>query len=219
MSNNKNLNELTLKEKIESVISDYDDIASEYANEFYDDPADNKYIDKFLKQLTGESILDAGCGAGEDCKYVEKRGFKAIGIDFSTKMIAEAKTRYPQGNFKQMDMTKINYSDDTFDGIMANYSLFHIPTEQLPQVLENFSRVLKPNGKLLLILQEGNGEMMVEEPYRPGIYVYTNYFSIESISSLLTKYNFDIEAIEREETPNEHELGSGKLVVFTKKKC
>lgn len=62
---------LTIEQKINSVKDDYDDIAIEYANDFYEDTADNGYIDKFLDSLSGNLILDAGCGVGEDCKYVE----------------------------------------------------------------------------------------------------------------------------------------------------
>lgn len=104
MSKNKNVQDLTTKEKIESVIGDYDDIAREYAEEFYDDTSDNNYIDRFLQSLSGTRILDAGCGVGEDCKYVEQKGFDAIGIDLSEGMLQIAREKYPEGKFKKMDM-------------------------------------------------------------------------------------------------------------------
>ena len=212
---NNNLNDLSTQQKVESVVEDYDDIAREYAEEFYEDTSDDKYIDRFLSSLGGKSILDAGCGVGEDCKYVEQKGFNAIGIDLSTGMLEIAKEKYPAGKFEIMDMTDISYPDNSFDGIISNCSLFHIPTELLPKTLEEFRRVLKPNGKLLLILQEGNGEVMVEEPYRPGVYIYMNYFSAETIEQLLTEHDFKVDGFDREEAPNEFELGNGKLIVFS----
>ena len=218
MIKSKNVNSLNTEQKVKSVIKDYDDIAREYADEFYEDTSDDKYIDKFLNSLTGKSILDAGCGVGEDCKYVEQKGFSAVGIDLSKGMLDIAKEKYSQGKFQIMDMTNIIYPDNTFDGIISNCSLFHIPTELLPQTLEEFKRVLKQKGKLLLILQEGDGEVMVEEPYRPGVYLYMNYFSMENISELLRLHNFSVEGFEREESPNEFELGKGKLIVFATNK-
>ncbi len=71
MSENPDIKNLTTQEKTKSVVYNYDDIAREYAEEFYNDTSDNKYIDKFLQSLNGKKILDAGCRVGEDCKYIE----------------------------------------------------------------------------------------------------------------------------------------------------
>lgn len=216
MLDNKDIENLSTEEKTKSVIDDYDDIAKEYAEEFYNDTSDNEYIDRFLHSLNGKRILDVGCGVGKDCKYVEQKGFEAIGIDLSEGMLEIAKEKYPNGKFKIMDMTDISYPDNSFDGIISNCSLFHIPTELLPKTLESLKRVLKPNGKLLLILQEGNEEeTMVEEPYRPGVYIYMNYFSAENITKLLKEHNFKVDRVDREEITNEFELGNGKLIVFS----
>lgn len=215
MLKRKEIESLTTEEKTKSVIDDYNDIAREYAEEFYDDTSDDKYIDKFLQSLSGKKILDAGCGIGADCKYVEQKGFEAIGIDLAADMLKIAREKYPNGKFQTMDMTNISYPDNSFDGIISNCSLFHIPVELLPQTLEEFKRVLRPNGKLLLILQEGNEETMVEEPYRPGVYIYMNYFSAESIAEFLREHNFKVDEFDREVAPNEFELGNGKLIVFS----
>lgn len=107
-------------------------------------------------------------------------------------MIAEARKRYPTVKIKKMDMTNITFLDQTFDGILSNCSLIHIPTELLSQTLQGFKRILKPNGKLLLIVLEGNGDEMVEEPYREGqdVYAYTKYFTAEEIVTLLNDNGF-----------------------------
>ena len=73
-----NLEKLTTGQKIESVKAVYDAIAPNYAKDFYLDPSDNEYIDIFLSRLTGANILDAGCGIGEDCKYVEEKGTENV---------------------------------------------------------------------------------------------------------------------------------------------
>lgn len=209
------INNLTVEQKKQGVIADYDDIAKEYAEEFFEDTSDNKYIDIFLDSLKGIKILDVGCGNGKDCKYISQKGFDINGIDLSVGMLSIAKEKVPNGKFEVMDMTDITYPDDSYDGIISNCSLFHIPTEELPKTLESFRRILKPNGKLLLILQEGNGETMVEEPYRPGVHIYMNYFSTSQIQELLQQYGFEIGYLSKEESPNEFELGNGKLIVLS----
>lgn len=209
------INNLTVEQKKQGVIADYDDIAKEYAEEFFEDTSDNKYIDIFLDSLEGIKILDVGCGNGKDCKYISQKGFDINGIDLSVGMLSIAKEKVPNGKFEVMDMTDITYPDDSYDGIISNCSLFHIPTEELPKTLESFRKILKPNGKLLLILQDGNGEMMVEEPYRPGVHIYMNYFSASQIQELLRQYGFEIGYLSKEESPNEFELGNGKLIVLS----
>ena len=92
--------------------------------------------------------------------------YNDIAIEYSEEFDKE---KYPKGKFTIMDMTNIDYPDNTFDGIMANCSLFHIPEELLSQTMESFKIILKNNGKLFLILQEGHEQKMVEEPYRHGV--------------------------------------------------
>lgn len=115
-----------------------------------------------------------------------------------------------------MDMTNITFPDQTFDGILSNCSLIHIPTELLSKTLQGFKRILKPNGKLLLIVLDGNGEEMVEEPYREGqdVYAYTKYFTAEEISKLLNDNGFRVDGIEKRKTESENELAGGELVVY-----
>lgn len=207
-------NILTIEQKKKSVIDDYNDIAQEYTEKFFEDKSDEKYIDQFLLILEGKNILDVGCGNGRDCKYISQKGFKIKGIDLSKKMLIIAKKMIPNIEFELMDIANITYPDNSYDGIISNCSLFHIPVKELPQTLNSFFKILKPNGKLLLILQEGVGEKMVEEPFRKGIYIYMNYFSVKRISDLLLKYGFKIDSISKEKSINDLELGEGKLIVL-----
>ena len=206
---------LTIEQKKKYVIDDYNAIVQEYTEEFFDDKSDEKYIDQFLQSLEGKNFLDAGCGNGRDCKYINQKGFKVKGIDLSKEMLVIAKKMVPKVDFEVMDITNITYSDNSYDGIISNCSFFHIPVEELPKTLNSFSKILKPNGKLLLILQEGLGEAMIEEPFRKGVYIYINYFSVKQISELLLKHGFEIDSILKEESPNDLELGKGKLIVLS----
>ena len=206
---------LTIEQKKKYVIDDYNDIVQEYTEEFFDDKSDEKYIDQFLQSLEGKNVLDAGCGNGRDCKYINQKGFKVKGIDLSKEMLVIAKKMVPKVDFEVMDITNITYSDNSYDGIISNCSFFHISVEELPKTLNSFSKILKPNGKLLLILQEGLGEAMIEEPFRKGVYIYINYFSVKQISELLLKHGFEIDSILKEESPNDLELGKGKLIVLS----
>ena len=72
---------LTIEQKKKYVIDDYNAIVQEYTEEFFDDKSDEKYIDQFLQSLEGKNVLDAGCGNGRDCKYINQKGkIKTISI-------------------------------------------------------------------------------------------------------------------------------------------
>lgn len=213
----KDVNNMSTEEKLESVIRDYDEIASEYCDEFCNTKIYNGFIDKWLKTIQKGKILDVGCGGGNNCQYInEKEGFQAYGIDFSDSMIAEARKRYPTVKIKKMDMTNITFPDQTFDGILSNCSLIHIPSELLSRTLQGFKRKLKSNGKLLLIVLEGNGDEMVEEPYRKSqnIYTYTKYFTTEEITVLLKDNGFRVDEIEKRKTESENELTGKELIIY-----
>lgn len=95
--------------------------------------------------LKGIKVLDVGCGNGKDCKYISQKGLDINGIDLSARMLEIAKTRVPSGEFELMDITNITYPDNSYDGIISNCSLFHIPVEELPKTLESFKRKIIVN--------------------------------------------------------------------------
>lgn len=210
---------LNINDKVQSVINDYNDIAIEYCEEFGDNDNYNIYINKWLKSLESGEILDVGCGCAKNCQYInEFGGYKSIGIDFSDNMLEEAKRRNPNCEVSKMDMNKLTFEDNRFNGILSNCSMIHVPKELAQTTLLGFKRVLKNNGGLLLILLEGNGEKMVEEPYRigQGVYVYTKYYCIEEIVDLLHTTGFSVTDIDIRETQSDMELGGRELIIYAK---
>lgn len=209
------INNLNTKEKEQSVINDYNDIAKEYCEEFSNTEIYNRYIDKFLDNVQSGKILDAGCGCGNQCEFINKHlNFESIGIDFSDKMLEEAKKRFPNVKVSKMNMTDLSFSDSVFNGLLSNCSLIHVPSELIPKTIKEFGRVLKPNGKLLLIILEGDGEEMVEEPYRKDTYVYTKKFREHEIIQILNENGFKVDILEKRKTESENELSFNELIIY-----
>ena len=79
-------------------------------------------------------MLDLGCGPGRDLAYFQSQGLKAVGLDGSAEFVEMARTETGcevlHQNFIEIDLP-VNY----FDGIFANASLFHVPSNELPTVL------------------------------------------------------------------------------------
>lgn len=159
----------------------YDRIASHYARQYGDDvELELPYLKRFMHRIPlGKRVLDAGCGPGTFTKYIVQAGYVAHGIDISEAMLDEATTRVPRARFEQMDMNKLDYPDGYFAGIIAFYSLIHISSDELPQVLSEFARILKPGGYVFVVVQRGNIEAV--RPY--GIYGKTlvHFYQIETL--------------------------------------
>lgn len=153
----------------------------------------SKEAEKFVFLLDDNSIiLDLGCGPGRDAKELLKCGLKVIGIDLSKKMIEAAKKRVKNVEFKVMDMVKLDFQDNSFDGVWANASIFHLPRKDITLVLDEIYRVLKKNGILFIGVKKGKGEGLFQDKRYKGIKKYITYFSKKEMTNLLKDKCFRI---------------------------
>jgi ubiquinone/menaquinone biosynthesis C-methylase UbiE len=91
------------------------------------------------------SILDVGSGPGYVSAAAAERGATAVGLDFSSAMIAIARKKFPRISFHEGDAQNLPFDDKTFDRVVANFALLHLaePERALAEAL----RVLKHGGK------------------------------------------------------------------------
>jgi len=206
------------KDKTMIAVKTYDKIAQAYAKEFFSDKIDLKHLDKFLSLLPKKAkILDIGCGPGNYTKYILEKGFLVEGIDLSKGMLQAAKKLVPKGTFKIMDMRKLKYPDQSFDGLCVAYSLYHIASNQALGVLKEFYRVLKPKGIAILMLQEGKGEGIIPEPFNPKEKMFFKYYGKGEIKNLLQKARFEIIYEAEREPRSGLELKHKKLFLIARK--
>jgi len=199
-------------------VKTYDKIAQVYAREFFKDKIDLKHLDKFLLLLPKEAkILDVGCGPGNYTKYMMKKRFFVEGIDLSKGMLLIAKKLVPEGTFKIMDMRKLRYPNQLFDGLCVAYSLYHIASNEASVVLKEFRRVLKPKGIIILMLQEGKGEGIIPEPFDPMEKMFFKYYKKREIKQLLKEANFKVIYEAERKTRSGLELKQKKLFIIAKK--
>lgn len=121
-------------DKRNSVKKDYDLIADQYCDEFGIELSDIELINKFESYLEKNSnIVDLGAGSGKLTDYLIKQGFKSIGYDFSENMMNNALVLFPNLPYILDDILNIknHFSSNSIEGIIAMYSLFHIPKENV----------------------------------------------------------------------------------------
>ncbi len=161
----------------EAVRIAYDTVAGDYADAFPgtepETPLDLAMVDAFAGAVRTQAetpsnarILDAGCGAGRMSQYLKDHGCSVQGIDGSPGMVAMARRDHPDIHFSVADLASIPFADNSFAGVMLWYSIIHTPPADLPGVLTEAVRLVRPGGHLLVAFQSGTGIRDVAPAYR-----------------------------------------------------
>lgn len=103
------------------------------------------------------AILDLGCGPGRDLAHFQGLGHEAIGLDGCPAFVAMARAGTGCEVWHQ-DFLALALPAARFDGIFANASLFHVPTQELPRVLGELRAALRPRGVLFTSNPRGDGQ-------------------------------------------------------------
>ena len=103
------------------------------------------------------TILDIGCGPGRDLKTFAEMGHVAVGLDGTRKFVDMARKNSGCEVWHQ-DLMEMDLPSERFDGVFANAVLFHVPTQELPQVLSKLHACLKPQGVFFCSNPHGNNQ-------------------------------------------------------------
>ncbi|MDG4810753.1 class I SAM-dependent methyltransferase [Micromonospora sp. WMMD1120] len=113
------------------------------------DPDDLAFISRHLTGRPGP-VLDLGCGPGHLTDYLRSLGVDATGLDLVPEFVAHARATHPGVDYRLGSMDHLDAADHSVGGILAWYSLIHLPPQELDGVLDEFRRVLAPAGRLVL---------------------------------------------------------------------
>ena len=116
---------------------------------------------EILNLTADDTILDLCCGQGRHALEITRRGFKVEGLDRSRYLIQKAKASAKKENlsvkFKEGDARKLPFSPDNFEVVMMlgnSFGYFETVQDDL-RILKEIFRVLKPWGRLLLDVTDG----------------------------------------------------------------
>lgn len=213
-------------EKRNSVKRNYDLIANQYCDEFGVEIEDKQIVDEFKSLLQPKStVIDLGGGSGKVAKYLIDNSFNGTCYDFSKGMMKNALSLFPNLPYILDDMLYLKkyFGNESIDGIVALYSLFHIPKGDMKILLKDIREVLKTTGYFLASFQLGKGEQFVDEPYlneKGNKVLFMNYYSKEEILDLFKENGFEIiDQYERKETGDNviGEDGNDAIFILAKK--
>ena len=94
---------------------------------------------------SGSQVLEIGSGPGHVAYMLVQAGASVAGVDFSSKMVEVAQSRYPEIAFKQADAEQLPFDADSFDAVVANFVVHHLARPET--VFREVNRVLKPGGR------------------------------------------------------------------------
>lgn len=114
----------------------------------------NPIVEKFLGDLSGKVVLDAGCGNGYIARKMAKNAKKVVGVDFTEELvdIAKGKSKNLKNlEFKTASVEKLPFKDESFDVVLCNMVLMDL--ENLDAAVSEISRVVKRKGLVVISTQ------------------------------------------------------------------
>ena len=121
----------------------------------------NWFFDRLLNLPEDARILELGCGPAylwKECARRIPAGWNITLSDLSSGMLDAAwRNLVVTGRafkFEEIDAQSIPYEAETFDAVIANYMLYHVPDR--PKAIREIERVLKPGGHLIAATVGGN---------------------------------------------------------------
>lgn len=136
-----------------------------HAQDFFDGTVNvemTSLYEAFTQHLPHDArVLDAGCGSGRDAKAFHEMGYEVDAFDASSAMVELARqhTGLP---VQLMTFSEID-GKAQYDGIWCCASLLHVPSSELPAVMQKLADALKPGGVWYVSFKYGNGERVQGE--------------------------------------------------------
>ena len=157
---------------LEDTRASYDTVADSYAvqtRHLLDETPEERAVLALFADLVcaegGGTVADVGCGPGRITAHLRQLGADAFGIDLSPGMIEVARREHPGLRFDLGSMTDLALADASLAGLVAWYSLIHIPDDEVSSVFAHFRRVLRPGGPLLLSFHVGDEPQLKTHGY------------------------------------------------------
>ncbi len=188
---------LTVTSHLDATRASYDTVAEDYAvlvaPLFDQDPVGRSMLAAFAGLVRGP-VADVGCGPGHVTAHLASLGLSISGVDLSPKMVEIARRRYPDLRFDVGSMTALDLPDGELGGLVAWWSIFHLPPAELPGVFTEFRRTLVPGGQLLIGFHVGDERLTPEKSYGHPVTYDAYLLRPDTVAGLLVQAGFEVEA-------------------------
>ncbi|GAB3814690.1 class I SAM-dependent methyltransferase [Tessaracoccus terricola] len=117
-------------------------------------PRDRELVTAW-RDTTRGPLLDAGCGPGQWTDLLAASGRTVVGLDVAQEFLRSAASRFPGPVFVEASLGQLPIRPSSVGGILAWYSLIHLPPKSVPDALSGFASTLTDGGSLLLGFFDG----------------------------------------------------------------
>lgn len=117
--------------------------------------------DSIAQSTEMEEVLDIACATAKFAHLFSAHRY--TGVDSSSSKIRQAAVEHPQARFVCADLTDATLDVGTFDMVVCTHTLHHLPDELKTRAVDNLFRALRPNGRLLLQLSDGDFKLLMSK--------------------------------------------------------
>lgn len=201
----------------------YDAVAEEYVRRYLHEldhkPFDRMVLDRFAASVrSGGTVVDIGCGPGQIGRYLADRGLRVGGLDLSERSVACGRRLNPGMDFLCADMQALPIKNSAWSGIVAFYSVIHIPSDRVGDTLLEFARVLEPEAPLLVAFHIGDETVHLDEWWERRVSLDFHFFRPTDIRRGLQVAGFNVEEVlERDPYSEDVEYQSRRCYIFARK--
>lgn len=148
--------------------------------------------------VSGDKILDLGCGNGRLYELFSDKNVEYTGIDYSENLVRIAKKKYGD-KFIQGDILSLPFSEQKFDSVWAIAVLHMIPSKELRKcAVDEIKRVLKQGGRVIVVVWKLKSLLrknIFKDWRNTGRKRYYYKFSKRELRKLFEKSGFKIEEL------------------------
>jgi SAM-dependent methyltransferase len=176
----------------------YDEVAQRYLEWSPLRPSGARlaYLQRALDLIPARArVLELGCGAGVPMTAALAEGRHVTGVDISATQVELARRNVPAATFLQADMTALAFEPESFDAVVAFYSLTHVPRDDVPPLLARVRDWLRPGGTFLASFGVEDDPGTIEEDWL-GVDMYFSHFSAKKNRRLVAEAGLVVDSAE-----------------------
>ncbi len=135
-----------------STLAAYDANPQSYVDRWLARPEASGLLALVLKHFKpGGATADIGSGGGRLTAWLAAQGFAVVGFDASEGLLAQARARHPQIEFRHAELPDLrDVAPASFDNVFCKGVLMHLPRAEIAPAVRSTAALLKPGGLLLL---------------------------------------------------------------------
>jgi SAM-dependent methyltransferase len=200
----------------------YDLAAQTYHDLFHDEMKEKAYdrelLDGFAARFeVGAVICDAGCGPSAHIgRYLAAKGLDLIGVDLSERCASLARRYNPGMKIICGDIGNLPFASESLDGVLSYYAIIDTPKVWVNRLFEEFHRVLKPGGSLIVAVKEGRDEGFVQDLLGIEIDIYFALFTESEIRAFFVDSGFALDFLELR-NPYDFEIANQRIFAIGKR--